>query len=161
VVPLLKYVPLNQAKKVILDVLFDNADTRLVSKYGEAIITDLIVVAEKNGNLAKTIGVAKDGNNVRWLEEGTSEWGWTHIKRPQRWQQITDKFGSKTEEEVQNMILDTIRSSDQVIAISGDQYKYVKNFPTEDGFMYQFSVIVSDRAQGIGKGNVITAHPGV
>lgn len=96
VVPLIKYVPLNQAKKVIPDILFDNAATKLINKYGEAIIADLITVAEKNGNLAKTTGIAKDENNVRWLEEGASSWGWTHIKSPQRWQQITDKFGPKT-----------------------------------------------------------------
>jgi hypothetical protein len=72
VVPLIKYVPLNQAKKVIPDILFDNAATKLINKYGEAIIADLIAVAEKNGNLAKTTGIAKDENNVRWLEEGAS-----------------------------------------------------------------------------------------
>jgi hypothetical protein len=148
-------------KLEVLDIIFEGAATRLVAKYGDDVLQDLVVIAENNGNLAKTIGVAKSGGEVRWLEEGTSSWGWTHIKRPQRWQQITDKFGPKTEEEVQNMIFDTIRSSDQVVVIPGDQYKYVKNFPTKDGSMYQFSVIVSDRAQGIGKGNVITAHPGV
>ncbi|AKB73460.1 hypothetical protein MSLAZ_0199 [Methanosarcina lacustris Z-7289] len=90
VVPLLKYVPLNQAKKVVLDALFDNAATRLVNKYGEVIIADLIVVAEKNGNLEKTIGVVKsEAGRVVWLEEGITEAeakvlgkkpaGWKHI----------------------------------------------------------------------------------
>ena len=157
----LKEVPNTAVVRQVLDEVFEGAATRLVEKYGDNILQDLIVIAENNGDLRKTIGVAKSGNEIRWLEEGTSTWGWTHIKRPDRWQQIMDKFGSKTEEEVQNMIFDTIESSDQIIAVPGDQYKYVKNFPTVDGSMYQFSVIVSDRAQGIGKGNVITAHPGV
>jgi len=149
-------------KLKVLDVIFDGAATRLISKYGDEVLPDLITIADKNGDLSKTIGVAKSGSEVRWLEEGTSSWGWTHIKRPNRWNEITAKFGPKTEEEVQSMIFDTIKSSDEVRSIPGDEYKYIKSFLSADGStMYEFSVIVSDRTFGIGKGNVITAHPGV
>lgn len=151
-------MPLNQAKKVILDVLFDNAATRLVGKYGEAIIADLIVVAEKNGNLAKTIGIAKDGNNVRWLEEGTSSWGWTHIKN-EHWTDLMNVFGPKTEQQVQEMILETIRSGEITKAIPGDQYKYTKEFLDENGVLQKLHVVVSDRYMGIGRGNTVTAYP--
>jgi hypothetical protein len=91
-VPLLKYVPLNQAKKAILDVLYSGAATRLINKYGDEILPDLITIADKNGNLAKTIDVMKSSTGrVVWLEEGLTEAEALALKRkPAGWKHIIE-----------------------------------------------------------------------
>jgi len=60
----------------VLDIIFDGAATRLVSKYGDEILPDLITIADKNVDLSKIIGVAKNGNDIRWLENGDNLRGW-------------------------------------------------------------------------------------
>jgi len=157
IVPLLKYVPLNQAKKVILITLYKGAATRLVNKYGEAVIPDLVVVAEKHGNLEKTLGVAKRDNDVRWLEEGTSTWGWTHIK-DRHLADFINMFGYKTDDKIEEMIFDTIKSG-TIEAKVGDQYKYTKDFLDVNGKLQRLHVVVSDKSVGIGRGNIVTAFP--
>lgn len=145
VVPLLKYLPVNQAKKVILDVLFDNAATRLINKYGEIIIADLIVVAEKNGNLAKTVGVVKNQEGkVYWLEEGMTRAearalgkkpaGWKHIFEDHikdysnvelnQFAKAFDRFGTnyRDAESVQNLIRTGI--SNGKLDVSNGVYYY-------------------------------------
>jgi hypothetical protein len=119
VVPLLKYLPVNQAKKVILDVLFDNAATRLINKYGEIIIADLIVVAEKNGNLAKTIDIAKRSGEVRWLEEGDLRSGWMHIVKKHITGEIVGgtKFPSSMDQnQIKDLVLQSIRDGSETIS---------------------------------------------
>jgi hypothetical protein len=145
-------------KIAMLDKAFGGAATRLE---GLGISDEVIAgVFERGGNVGRTLkaGVSSDGRIV-WLEEGTSTWGWQHIL--QHKSQIIQKFGSKTDQEIQNMIADTIASPDQIIQDPSNEYKYIKKFIAIDGNPYDFSVIVSDRLNGIGIGNIVTAHPGV
>ena len=162
VVPLLKYLPVNQAKKIILDILHSGAATRLLDLNLGAHIDDLIVLAERRVDLQKTIAVWKSKNGILvWLGEGIQDsWGWEHIKRPDRWQQITDKFGPKTEEEVKQMIYDTVKDWEVINHVHGDRITFTKEFLDTDGVFSPFSVGVSDRASGLGPGRVITARPG-
>jgi len=123
---------------------------------------DLLKIIENNGNLGKTLGVVKmsDGS-VRWLEEGTSTWGWTKIKEA-HWNDITNVFGPKTEQKVQEMIFDTIKNGEITKSIPRDQYKYSKEFVDQNGKLQKFHVVVSDRSAeigGIGIGNVVTVFP--
>jgi hypothetical protein len=127
VVPLLKYVPLNQAKKILIDVMYSGAATRLVGNHG-ATVDDLLVVAEKNGDLVKTFGVTKSGSDVKWLEEGrlgsatdSSTWiydkggkGWLHIRNNHvinpSGNQFAQKFGLEftDEERIKDLIFRSI-----------------------------------------------------
>ncbi|KCZ72848.1 hypothetical protein ANME2D_01283 [Candidatus Methanoperedens nitroreducens] len=155
----LKYVPFEGVKLGALDAIYGGAVSAL--KKGDITADDILKVVENNRDLRKTIGVTKRDDEVRWLEEGTSTWGWTKIKEV-HWAQIIDKFGSKTEQEVQEMIFDTIKYGEIAKSIPGDQYKYTKKFTAKDGSLHDFSVVVSDRPfemGGIGKGNVVTAFP--
>ncbi|NJD75615.1 MAG: hypothetical protein FIB08_00775 [Candidatus Methanoperedens sp.] len=132
-----------------------------------AAVKNMERVYENGGELKKTLNVIErtedSGSVIRWLEDGTSTWGWTHIKRPERLDQITSKFGPKTEQEVQEMIFETLKSGEIIKSKSliGDKYQYAKKFLAKDGSLFEFSVVVSDRPIGIGRGNVITAFPGV
>jgi len=92
-VSLLKYVPLNQAKKVIIDVLYSGAATRLINKYGDEVLPDLITIADKNGDLSKTLVVMKSQTGrVVWLEEGlTLSEAKALNKKPAGWNHIFEK----------------------------------------------------------------------
>jgi hypothetical protein len=153
----LKEVPNTAVVRKVLDEVFEGAATRLVERYGDDILQDLIVIAENNGDLRKTIGVVKRSTEVRWLEEGTSTWGWTHIK-DKHWSDLIAVFGYKSEDEIQKMIFETIKSG-TIEAKPGDQYKYTKEFFDENGKLQRQHVVVSDRSEGIGRGNIITAFP--
>ncbi|MDQ1254215.1 MAG: hypothetical protein QG646_3441 [Euryarchaeota archaeon] len=162
VVPLLKYVPLNLAKKVILDILHSGAATRLLDLNPGATLDDLIVLAERGVDLQKTIAALRacDGRFV-WLGEGIeNSWGWLHIIRSDRWQQINNKFGPKTADEVKQMIYDTLKQGQVTQYIPNDRITYTKKFLCPDGTEFEFSVGVSDRPNGLGPGRIITARPG-
>ncbi|WP_094229195.1 hypothetical protein [Methanolobus psychrotolerans] len=119
-VPLLKYVPLNQAKKVILDVLYSGAATRLISKYGDEVLPDLITIADKNGDLSKTIGVTKSGSEVRWLEEGNSISGWTHIVKKHITGEIAggSKFpSSMNQDQIMEIVLQSVKEGTETVTI--------------------------------------------
>lgn len=154
------HLELPLATKVgMLDNAFEGAVTRL---NGQGVADDVVVaVYERGGNLGKTMraGERSDGKIV-WLEEGTSKWGWQHIVEGHK-SQITTKFGPKTDQEIQNMIYNTMISPDQVITKPGIEYQYIKMYTDVSGNLKEFSVIVSDMTGGIGLGNVVTAHPGI
>ena len=169
--PLLKYVPLNQAKKVIIDVLHSGAATRLASKYGDEILPDLITIADKNGDLSKTIGVAKSGSEIRWLEEGklvsassSNIWkydsggsGWLHIRNNHvinpSGNQFEDAFGPNYVDEaaIQNLIIDSITSGEKTI--NGQNIWYVYEVPNSGG--KKLSTLVGSN------GYIVTSYPGV
>ncbi|KAF5421675.1 MAG: hypothetical protein C5S41_10990 [Candidatus Methanomarinus sp.] len=156
----LKYVPSDLVKIKTLNKLSDNVASTLIKDDIDA--DDLLKIIENNGNLGKTLGVVKmsDGS-VRWLEEGTSTWGWTKIKEA-HWNDITNVFGPKTEQKVQEMIFDTIKNGEITKSIPRDQYKYSKEFVDQNGKLQKFHVVVSDRSAeigGIGIGNVVTVFP--
>ncbi|WP_156165811.1 hypothetical protein [Methanosarcina sp. 2.H.A.1B.4] len=153
-------MPLNQAKKVILDVLFDNAATRLLNLNLGAHVDDLIVLAERGVDLQKTMGVLRacDGR-LAWLGEGLeNSWGWLHIIREKRLQQIRDKFGPVPLEKVEQMIYETMKDGQVTKYVPGDRITYTKEFPDKNGVLAPFSVGVSDRSTGISPGRVMTAH---
>jgi len=156
----LKYVPSDLVKIKTLDKLSDNVASTLTK--GDIGADDLLKVIENNGDLGKTLGVVKRSEgSVRWLEEGTSTWGWTKIKEV-HWNDITNVFGPKTEQNVQELIFDTIKNGEITKSILGDQYKYTKKFMDQNGKLQKFHVVVSDRSVeigGIGKGNVVTGFP--
>jgi len=155
---LLQHAPDSVSLKV-LDVMYDGAATTL--KRDDIPVKNILSVVENSGRIGKTLNIIKDSSGkVRWLEEGTATWGWTHIKRPDRLNQITKKFGPKTEQEIQEMVFSTIKSPDIIINNKEESFKYTKEFFDKDGLLYGFSVVVSDRPKGgIGKGNVVTAFP--
>lgn len=148
-------MPLNQAKKVILDVLFDNAATRLVGKYGEAIIADLIVVAEKNGNLAKTLDVVKGDTGIRWLEEGNSFSGWMHIVKKHITGETAGgtKFpSSMNENQVKELVLQSIRDGSETITFDSRGRKtFIYDYISPEGF--NVKTIVGDN------GYIVTSYP--
>lgn len=124
---------------------------------------DIIHIAANRGNFKKMFGIVRDNTlkQIRWLEEGTSTWGWTKIKEV-HWNDIINVFGPKTELEVQEMILKTLKNGKLTKSILNNQYRYTTEFLGKDGKLQNFHVVVSDRSLeigGIGKGNVVTAFP--
>jgi hypothetical protein len=141
----LKEVPNAAVVRQILDELFEGAATRLVEKYGDNILQDLIVVAENNGDLRKTLGVVKatsDGS-VMWLEEGrlvsakdATTWvedvggsGWIHMRNNRVINPNGNQFlryGSKyaDEEEIKALILEAARYGDKFVNSKGIWCKY-------------------------------------
>lgn len=125
-------------------------------------IDDIIVLAERGVDLQKTMGIlrAYDGR-LAWLGEGIQDsWGWLHIIRDERLQQIRDKFGPKTLEEIEQMIYDTLREGQVTKYDPEDRITYTKKFLCPDGTEFDFSVGVSDRPTGLSPGRIMTARPG-
>jgi len=155
---ILPYVPDEVVKLDIWDWCFNGAGRRLVQ--GDVTADNVLTVINRGGKLDETLNVIKrsDGTVV-WLQEGKSTWGWQHIKDGH----LTDfknKFGDATTEAgVQEMIFTTIKSPDQVIRYPENKIEYIKTFTDKNGEPCQIMTVVSDRVNGIGKGNIVTAHP--
>jgi len=151
-------LPYDGVKVALLNLYWEGAATRFIK---ESVTSADVLKVAKSGSLEKTLNVIKHSDGtVVWLEKGTSTWGWQHIFEGHL-SDITNKFGSKTEAQVQDMIYSTIKAPDRTILNTGEEIQYIKKFIDKNGQLYEFSVIVSDRTAGIGKGNVLTAYPGV
>ena len=110
----------------VLDKAFDGAATKLS---GQGVSDEVIAgIYEHKGDITKTLKAGERADNtVVWIEEGTTKWGWQHIVEG-HWLDITNKFGSKTETDVQDMITSTISLPDETISHPGDEYQYIKKF---------------------------------
>jgi hypothetical protein len=157
----LKYVPFENVKLAVLDKIYKGVATRL--RIGDITADDLLKVvdngARRPGDLSRTLGVVKHklSGEVRWLEEGTNTWGWTKI-REVHWSDIEAVFGPKTEDEVKEMIFKTLKESD-TIEVKEGSIRYTMKFLDDEGKPQLLHVVVSDRVDGIGRGNVVTAFP--
>ena len=152
----LKYVPSDLVKIKTLNKLSDNVASTLIKDNIDA--DDLLKIIENNGNLGKTLGVVKmsDGS-VRWLEEGTSTWGWKHIFEEHiedyndvdknQFAKSLDRTGSnyRSEESIQNLIYDCIREG----KIDKDTGNYYYKVTSE----YAVKTVVGSN------GYIVTARP--
>ncbi|WP_094229198.1 hypothetical protein [Methanolobus psychrotolerans] len=169
-VPLLKYVPLNQAKKIILDVLYSGAATRLVGKYGDEILPDLITIADKNGNLAKTIDVMKSNTErVVWLEEGLTKAEAEALdKTPVGWKHIFEKHIKDYDDVSLNQFANAFdpsgtnyRSAETVQSLINEGISNGK-FDVKEGIYYYDVAASSEKVLKIVVGNngfIVSAFP--
>jgi hypothetical protein len=125
----LKYIPINEIKRAALNTLYNNKATELISRYG-VVEDDILAIIDNNGDLVKTIGVAKSGSRVSWLEEGLTRVeaetlgkkgpvGWKHIFEehiknfygPDN--QFAKAFGEqyRSAESIQGLIYDCIKAN--------------------------------------------------
>lgn len=160
-VPLLKYVRLNQAKKVILDVLFDNAATRLLNLNLGASVDDLIVVAQR-GTLEKTLFITKGiGRSPVWLEIGmTTEEaakigrkgsGFKHAMEHE--QDFINVFGISGEENIKELIIKSIREPTYTQPDPKGGTRYILEMTDVDGDVSKIRTAVSNN------GYIVTSLP--
>ncbi|WP_164997802.1 hypothetical protein [Methanolobus psychrotolerans] len=160
-------------KLKVLDIIFDGAATRLVNKHGNEILPDLVTLADKDVDLSKVIGVAKNGNDIRWLENGDDLRGWVHIDGrhiegtlkeglyttffpvgqtisrngvPRTLSSVMDK------KDVEDLICEAVKRGN---IDPNDPYAYIFK-PSDNGFNYGIDEM---RVIFDSKGNIKTAYP--